>query len=295
MDRCDYYKSMSYVSQGMATKFPLYLRRVPNQPDVMIHSHEFVELVLILHGGAQYRQKKAETLLRRGDLLLIPRGDEHSYQHCDQLDLLNILYIPDRLPMPQLDSAGMTGFELFYQGRGEKEHPVPLLHLDEPDFAPLARLALELAEENRLRRPGFQFNMLGLFMVLLGKLARLYSSDVVMGKNDCGRLTEVIAFLHHHFRKKITLEQLCRVGNMSRSSLMRNFCRTVGTSPLQYQLQLRISEAIQLLQMTGKSLGEIAFEIGFSDSNYFSRQFKKTTGFSPQKYRKKNGLGSRPE
>ena len=74
---------------------------------------------------------------------------------------------------------------------------------------------------------------------------------------------------------------------MSRSALMRLFTHTVGVAPIQYQQQLRISEAMQLLQMTGKSLGEIAFELGFSDSNYFGRQFKKITGSSPNEYRKK--------
>jgi len=59
------------------------------------------------------------------------------------------------------------------------------------------------------------------------------------------------------------------------------FARAVGTTPLQYQLQLRVSEAVQLLTMTGKTPGEIAFELGFSDGNYFPRQFKKITGTSP--------------
>lgn len=280
------YKSMSHVSQGTATKFPLYLTHIPEQPEMAAHSHEFVELVLILHGEAQYQQEDAAVRLRRGDVLLIPRGDLHSYRGCEKLDLLNILYIPDMLPMPLLDSAGMTGFELFYQGRMEGKYPVPLLRLEEARFAPLEALALELAGECRLRRPGFQFHMLGHFMVLLGKLARMGSSDMVVRKKERNELPEVVAYLHRNFRRRITLEQLCRAGNVSRSSLMRNFVRIAGTTPLQYQLQLRVSEAVQLLTMTGKSPGEIAFELGFSDSNYFSRQFKKVTGTSPQKYRK---------
>ena len=285
------YKSMSHVSQGTATKFPLYLTHIADQPEMEAHSHEFVELVLILHGKAHYRQSGSEAVLKRGDVLLVPRGDLHSYRGCEKLDLLNILYIPDMLPMPQLDAAGMTGFELFYQGRMEENHPVPLLRLEEARFAPLEAPALELAEECRLRRPGFQFHMLGLFMVLLGKLARMESSGMVVRKKDRNELPEVIAYLHRNFRRRITLEQLCRVGNVSRSSLMRNFARTVGTTPLRYQLELRISEAIQLLTMTGKSPGEIAFEVGFSDGNYFSRQFKKITGSSPQKYRKEYRTG----
>ena len=74
---------------------------------------------------------------------------------------------------------------------------------------------------------------------------------------------------------------------MSKAALMQNFVRASGTTPLQYQLRLRIAEAVILLRSTDKTLGEIAVETGFSDTNYFGRQFKRITGSSPGEYRKK--------
>ena len=280
-------KNMTLVSHGEAGKFPLYIRR-EQQGSTLWHEHEFVELVMILEGSAEHCVKNARSPgenLRRGDIFLVPRGVVHRYINCCDLELLNILYIPEQLTMPLLDAGAMAGFDTFYKGGSKNDEVLPFLHLEENNFAALETLALELYEENFQRRIGFQFNMLGKFMSLLGKLARFYASERYSNDKNCRDITDVVAYLHSRFRQKITLEQLCRVARMSRSSLMRNFQEVIGMPPMRYQLQLRISEAIQLLRMTGKSLGDIAFELGFYDSNYFCRQFKKITGYSPREYR----------
>ena len=281
-------KNMACVSHGEAGKFPLYIRW-EQQGTTLWHEHEFVELVMILKGNAEhYVEKVSNTagLLQRGDIFLVPRGVVHRYKKCCGLELLNILYIPEQLPMPLLDAGAMAGFDVLYKGVGKSGNILPFLHLEEAEFAPLEALALELYKENFQRRFGFQFNMLGLFMSLLGNLARFYTSEQYSNDKNSKDMTGVVEYLHSRFRQKITLEQLCRVANMSRSSLMRNFVEVMAMPPLQYQLQLRISEAISLLCMTDKTLGSIAFELGFSDSNYFARQFKRITGISPRAYRK---------
>ena len=106
------------------------------------------------------------------------------------------------------------------------------------------------------------------------------------------RTAGVITYLNRHFREKCDSAALCRIAGMSRSSLQRYFLNATGCSPRQYLLQLRISEAANLLRSTGKSIDEISEETGFGDRNYFSRQFKKITGQSPASCRKmkKNSL-----
>ena len=74
---------------------------------------------------------------------------------------------------------------------------------------------------------------------------------------------------------------------MSRATLQRNFLAATGTSPRQYQLQLRIAEAMLLLRTSDKTVDDIAEELGFGNRNYFSRQFHKITGKTPV-YVKKN-------
>jgi AraC family L-rhamnose operon transcriptional activator RhaR/AraC family L-rhamnose operon regulatory protein RhaS len=59
----------------------------------------------------------------------------------------------------------------------------------------------------------------------------------------------------------------------------------MGTSPIANLVQLRVNRAAALLRQTNQSVTEIAFQVGFHDSNYFTRQFHKLLGVTPRQYR----------
>ena len=50
---------------------------------------------------------------------------------------------------------------------------------------------------------------------------------------------------------------------------------------------VRLEKSCELLEQTGKCITEVAFEVGFNDGNYFTRQFGKAHGMSPRAYRHK--------
>ena len=57
-------------------------------------------------------------------------------------------------------------------------------------------------------------------------------------------------------------------------------------SPISYINKIRIEKAAALFKNSDRSITEIAMEVGFDDSNYFSRIFKKQMGMSPREYKK---------
>ena len=73
---------------------------------------------------------------------------------------------------------------------------------------------------------------------------------------------------------------------MSVSWFIRNFKDYTGSTPAQYLLSLRISNAQSLLESTAYHVMEIAEIVGYSNPLYFSRLFKKQCGVSPTEYRK---------
>ncbi|MBW2690331.1 MAG: helix-turn-helix transcriptional regulator, partial [Deltaproteobacteria bacterium] len=72
---------------------------------------------------------------------------------------------------------------------------------------------------------------------------------------------------------------------ISASHLSASFKKNIGTPPMRYLLELRLTRAAYLLANVNMSVSQVAREAGFSDPLYFSRQFKKRFGLSPRHYR----------
>lgn len=83
----------------------------------------------------------------------------------------------------------------------------------------------------------------------------------------------------------LDLQALARRLGMSYSGFRSCFRKNTGSSPRQYQLQIRVNRAKALLSQTSLSVAEIAEQLGFSSLYYFSRYFKEKTGASPTAFR----------
>lgn len=105
--------------------------------------------------------------------------------------------------------------------------------------------------------------------------------------NGYNLVLEIIKFVNRHYTENITLEQICSVFSRSRSCISHTFKKETGKSFREYLINVRLQSAKSLLRNSGLSVSEIAFSVGFNDSNYFSNTFKAHTGMSPGMYRKK--------
>lgn len=81
-------------------------------------------------------------------------------------------------------------------------------------------------------------------------------------------------------------EELAMLTNRSLTSFKREFKHLYGLTPTKYIMHRRIEAAKQLLEVSSKSIGEIAFETGFKDLSHFSKLFKGKVDVSPSNYRK---------
>jgi transcriptional regulator GlxA family with amidase domain len=125
------------------------------------------------------------------------------------------------------------------------------------------------------------------FMELICFLSRLYPEMEDEHPKDLLQLGEIISQMETDCTEEFKLNKLARSVNMSLSTFQRAFKRAAGDSPANYLIRQRIKKACEILADQEKSITETAFSSGFTDSNYFSRQFKKITGMTPRAYRLK--------
>jgi AraC-like DNA-binding protein len=98
----------------------------------------------------------------------------------------------------------------------------------------------------------------------------------------------VKAYLEENYSRPMTLEKIAGHVNMSPFHLCRIFSRENDFTIFEYLTQLRMNKAQSLLEEGRLSISEIAYAVGFNNSNYFSKVFHRYFGFPPKKiYRKK--------
>ncbi len=119
-------------------------------------------------------------------------------------------------------------------------------------------------------------------------LSRCYSQSRHENSRALLRIAQTIAYLETHFAEDVTLNTLVEIAAMPRRSFLRAFETATGCSPIAYMIDLRMQRAVEMLSSTKAGVTEIAFAVGFNDSNYFSRQFRKRYHMSPREYRNRH-------
>ena len=91
----------------------------------------------------------------------------------------------------------------------------------------------------------------------------------------------MLTYIYENYAKAVTLEDIAKAADISRSEAGRCFHTYMDCSPIEMLIQYRLQMAHQLLSEKTKTLQQISYACGFNSVNYFSRQFKKKYGYSP--------------
>ncbi|GAA1596916.1 GlxA family transcriptional regulator [Actinoplanes couchii] len=91
--------------------------------------------------------------------------------------------------------------------------------------------------------------------------------------------------LADRFAEAHTLPSLARAAHVSVRALTAAFTAATGVTPLQYQQELRIGHAGNLLTATGRPIDDIARDCGYADARHFRRLFTERHGVSPRAFR----------
>jgi two-component system response regulator YesN len=109
------------------------------------------------------------------------------------------------------------------------------------------------------------------------------------GRRQVERTNDIIGKIHQYvsafLHEELSLTKLSELVYLSPPYLSRLYKQMTGQGLLEYITEIRISKAKVLLKTTSLKIHEIAAQVGLESAPYFTRLFKKATGYTPQEYR----------
>jgi AraC-like DNA-binding protein len=270
---------------SITNDFPLAVRHERDHAPTSLHNHDFSELVIILSGCGEHYSSDASYRVIAGDAFVVTQA--HGYRNTENLELVNIIFDQKRLELPLEDALKLPGYHAFFalEPRFRKKHGFKnILHLTMQELAFVSGLIAELETELRNRSSGYEFMAKTLLMQLIGWLSRTYERMHTVETRPLLQLGAVLSHMEKHYSEHIRLSDLARMSGLSVSSLQRSFRTITGHAPIEYLIRLRMLRACELLRTGGLNVTETAYQVGFSDSNYFSRQFRRILECTPREY-----------
>lgn len=106
-------------------------------------------------------------------------------------------------------------------------------------------------------------------------------------KHNDGEVLKAQEFIESNPDKKFTIDEISSKFGIGRRTFERRFKKSTGNSIIEYIQRVKVETIKKQLELGGKTINEIIFEIGYNDINAFRNVFKKYTGMSPVDYRRK--------
>lgn len=270
----------------LSKSFPLQVSdNIGVVPDFnRLHWHDSLEINYVKQGEGVYLINGRTYTMREGDIILLGPNDLHRAFETRDLVLQvtvfdSALFAADQRYEPDI-LAPFTEMNIRFDN---------LLDRDNPAIGGLRELLLDMQREYRTRADSYRAVMRAQLARFLAYVNRNFSKAPVgsasrlRGKQSLAR--SVLQAIHEDPVRAWTLQELADIAHLSPSRFSAIFKQTVGTSPLNYCLQIRIGQAIQLLESTERKIIDIAAECGFHNLSNFNRVFSTHVGRTPSQVR----------
>ena len=258
------------------------------QPSFPLHEHDFCELVIVASGNGWHILNDEPHLLSCGEVLYLSPEDRHSFEQVNDLYLTNVIFRPngallhpERLRPYLQPSPEEAGEQRYWQ-------------ISDDAACRMKPLLASLEAESRHGDVASNLMAESLLVQLFVTLWRdRFAAD---GRElpARGRLAMLARYLRQNCTDAIDLDELAHRYGYSPRNFRRVFREAMGTTPHDYLVKLRLGRAMRALRTSDASITDVALASGFGDGNYFSYTFRKQTGMSPSRYRRKVGSFRNP-
>ncbi len=270
----DYDGYYAYIRKGLLSNYPNYAADS--------HWHDDLEFISVLSGSMDYNVNGEILHIKSGQGIIVNARQIHygfsvehkdcefycillhpmllcTSQHIDR-DFVSPVLSDSSLPYVLLDSKTdwqreiLSDIESMYLCKDKKAAP---LYVQNAFYHIWIILSENALKEKRAKRQDRNLSV----------------------------LKDMLVFVQKNYADKITLQDIAKSGNVSKSTCLAIFKKYLQDTPTNYLIGYRLKRAIKMLKDSDLPITEIALEVGFGGVSYFAEIFRKNYGCSPSECR----------
>ena len=232
------------------------------------------QLLYIASGKGHFYMDGQERIISKGNMILFRPGVSQMYN----------LYAEDK---PETYWVHFTGSDVdllldYYQ---MPKNEYVFFTGTSPDYQWLFR---QMIQELQLMRVNYEdlmnMNLRHIFLII----NRYLKEGSNIGTEMLDEVERATHYFHENYNKTIVIEDYAKEHGLTANWFTQSFKKVTKFTPMQYILSLRITNAMNMIDNTDYNMTQIAYAVGYDNSMYFSRVFKKHTGMTPTEYKHRN-------
>ena len=273
------------IQENLYQPFEIEYRECTECP-IDPHKHNFFELVYIVEGAGVQCVNKNQLPYSADKLFLVMPQDCHSFEVNDTTKFFFIRF--NDIYLKNQHREWVQQLEFIFQNNNHMPGCILKNKTDKPLMKSLIEaLIRELVNQQHYHKALSQQIVNTILMVVARNiLLQLPEQPKQPGKSDAS--LNILHYIHENIYspEKLRAEQIAGHFNISPTYLSEYFKRNNGDSLQQYIMQYKLKLVETRLQYSSMRVGEIAYELGFTDESHLNRMFKKYKGVNPSAFRK---------
>lgn len=259
------------------------------------HSHDFIELIVILQGKGGFIIEGQEHEVKEGNLVILNPGTFHRSFPDNRSDQT---YVECYLGFTDVEfkNCPKNFLPLF---RGHEN----IIRLPEESKQLIFHLCGAIDQESSRYEAGRSLMLKAYLIQVLCLIERLRRQELEqVEKSGCSTHYEfksitkkyivqnIMKYMEENYREKISLDQIANNMYLSSYYISKLFKSETGDTPINYLISLRMRKAREILDNNPEcSVQAVAAAVGYEDAYHFSKLFKKYYGLSPLYYKARLG------
>lgn len=271
-----YHLKNSAFNNGQLSSIPLNT----NIP----HRHNFYEICVFIEGGGIHEIDFCTYPVESCSLHFISPGQVHLLGGKTKKSGYVIAFTPEFFSDDALTPGWLIELPFF-----NPLHAAQIIQLKPKNFSYFLQILDHIANDYDEMGNQAQHIIRSYLKILLLKSNHLYKeveASIEHAEDPSHKLVHLFkSLIEQHFNEKHQVQQFSELLNVSSAHLNKCCKQTLGKTASELIMQRILLEAKRLLIFSDQSSKEIAYQLQFEDPAYFSRIFKKKTGYAPSEFR----------